>query len=26
VDRLMDYGVSGNLDAGDVLSAIENFK
>jgi hypothetical protein len=26
LDLLIDYGVSGNLDAGDVLSAIENKK
>ncbi len=26
IDMLMDYGVSGNLDADDVLSAIENLK
>ena len=26
VDVLVDHGVSGNLDAGDVLSAMENLK
>jgi hypothetical protein len=26
LDMLIDYGVSGNLDASDVLSAIENHK